>query len=442
MKLTRLLVIIILLGICGYGWYSFTSTEASEMKQKAQTLTQAENYENNQLYQLAADTYLKAIDQGQGTDAYEGYYRSCRSFYEEDPDSARQYMNNAFETMTKRYPHEASYWEAYIQYCLDREDYNKAGEVAEDAENAGASSDTLSQQEHTIRYLITESSMIYPEISLLPFDGYYRIRRDQEYGTIDESGNASVSQLYTALGEIGEDGKVLCTTEDGNTKLIDEGEVTYQKYDFTFEKAGGYGNGMLPVQNEDGTWRYVNDEGKVVADGLLTAGMFQNGVAFVQKEDGKFCLMNTDGAFSSTTYEDVRLQENGAYLFGNKTLLKNGGKWQICDGGGNPVSDFSCDDIDIYKGQPIAFCKDGKWGFVNADGTVYIEPHYEQARSFSGGVAAVKVDGTWGFIDPSDNLVIENQYEDAGYFNSEGYCVVKDIDAAGYKLIKWMVERQ
>ncbi len=453
MKSTRLLIIVIIVGITDYGWYSMLDTYHTQAVTEKTTMARAQEYQKKGLYQLAIQSYQDAIEQGQGNAAYVGYLDSCKAYYAEDPYNAASGLEEAYETMTTAYPLDPSYWEAYIQYYLDNDDLTSAAGVLSKADLRGTSSDTIEQQRKIIKYAVTTvNGERHLEMDLMPSAGYFRVCDDSSYGTCRRDGSTAITVSYDSLSQIGNGGLVLAKRENGEAKIIGPDGITYARYkDLSFENAMGVAQigddqFLTAIQKDDDTWEFIDQDGNVLADGLEKAGMFQQGAAVVEK-DGKLLLLFTDGTTQDFGYDDVKLQVNGSYLFGNgdfaRTFTKKNGKWLICDNSFQPVSDFTCDDIDAYidSNMPIAYKDGDKWGFVNPDGSICMKPAYEEARSFSNGVAAVKKDGEWGFIDGNGEMVVAPQFAEAGYFTSYGTCVVKETEKDGYGMIQWAVSR-
>lgn len=453
MKSTRLLIIVIIVGITGFGWYSVLNTSQEQSETEETTMAKAQEYQKKGLYQLAILSYRDAIDQGQGRNAYVGYLDSCKAYYAENPDYAASYLEDAYTTMTEEFPFDPSYWEADIQYYLDNDDISTAARILKKADLKGTTSDTIEQQRKIIDYAVSPAGgEQYVEMNLLPYDGYYRISDDSSYGTYWIGTGVGVAAQFSALSQVGDGGMVLAKPESGETVIVDASGITFARYkDLSFENAMGVAKVgddqyLTAIQMDDGTWEFIDQDGNVLMDGLDQAGMFQQGGAVIEK-DGKLQLLLQDGTTQDFACDDVKLQDNGAYLFGSGdsycTFTETNGKWTICDNMFQPVTDFTCDDIDVYTGSnmPIAYKDGDKWGFVNPDGTVFMEPAYEEARSYSGGVAAVKQDGEWGFIDGNGEMVVAPQFADAGYFTSYGTCVTRNSGQEGYGMIQWTVSR-
>ena len=169
--------------------------------------------------------------------------------------------------------------------------------------------------------------------------------------------------------------------------------------------------------------------------------MFQNGKAAVQTQNGDWIFVDQSGAQQGSSYEEIQLAENGAWLVNGVFLAKENGVWNLYNENGEKQGALDADEVDLNRGSGLAFAKNGKWGFATNDGSVAIEPEYDGAKSFSGGVAAVCKDGKWGFINGNDTLVIDYLLAEATYFDANGICPARTQDSDVPQMISWRVER-
>ena len=151
--------------------------------------------------------------------------------------------------------------------------------------------------------------------------------------------------------------------------------------------------------------------------------------------------MDQSGAQQGSSYEEIQLAENGAWLVNGVFLAKENGVWNLYNENGEKQGALDADEVDLNRGSGLAFAKNGKWGFATNDGSVAIEPEYDGAKSFSGGVAAVCKDGKWGFINGNDTLVIDYLLAEATYFDANGICPARTQDSDVPQMISWRVER-
>lgn len=444
MKSTRLMVIVMLVALCAMSWMLFFRSATSETAALNETVQNARDNRDKKLYQLAVDAYNSAIGMEASEELYDELLDTCEAYYSDShTNSVKKVLVSAFEAATKAYPKRADYWERYAQVYLENGDYAKAGTVLQKAMDSKASSEKLSAQWNQAYYAVKVNYRSFSYLSAIASDGLYIAVDDQAYGFIDTAAADVLSFAYRYIGPFGEDNLALAVNTDGEAALLDEDGVMYARFQASVVQAGGYGEGLIPVQLDGrNDWCYLDKTGKEVFGGYQAAGMFQDGVAAVQTAEGQWYLIDTEGKQSGDgTWEEILLSENGGYIHDGRCMMKSGGKWYLCQKDGEAVKDFSCDDMDIRVDGLIAFCLNGKWGYVSRAGKVIIEPVYDNAKSFSCGVGAVCKDGRWGFINEDGTLVVEYSFAEAEYFNEDGTCVVKMPDSGEYCLIQWYVER-
>ena len=447
MKTTRLVTAAVLIGLCGYAWYSTVSTYVDTKKQKTSVEATANDFMERRLYQLAFKNYREACAL-QGVEdpdpaLYKAELDAAKAFYQEEPEEGVELMETAYEDLRTVFPDQPFVWEESIQFQIDRDKVSEAGKLLRKANLQGVRSEKLDVQKQQLYYLYSGIALNYEHIDNMSYDGYYRAHDRSEYSLVSSADGSEVLSLELPyMGPVGEKGMVVCRTEDGEAILYTPDGVKRARFYADFEEAMAVGNGMVPLKRPGNAgWTFFDARGNEVKGGFEAVSMFQNGAAFVKPAGQPWTLMNQQGQLANISFEDVRMAENGSFLKNGVMLVKRDGQWMIADMTGAAVSDFRCDDIDINLGQPIAFRRGEKWGFVKADGTVYIEPCFEEARSFSGAVAAVKQDGLWGYISPSGNVEVDCSFQDAGYFSNDGTCSVKREGDRPWRLIKWVVDR-
>lgn len=445
MKQTRLAVIVMLIAVCAFSWF-LLGRQLLEGINNVQNLTEeGRSYQERGLYQKAIESYNDAIVQRPSRDLFHSLVQACESYYQEEPTNAvKNTLLSAYQSATAAYPDEVSYWERSAQIYLTEKEFSQAVETLRQAQRAGVSSDTLSSLWIQAYYSVKKRYQKYENITMLENENNYTVETANLYGVVDSSGNDVVAIEYQYTSPVGEDGVVLCSTQEGEVQLFDADGVMIGRSPGTVEQAHAYNENLIPVRlqgRED--WCYLDSNGQEVLGGYQQAGCFQEGTAAVQLNTGAWCLISADGTqVSDITWEEIRLDPVGRWLQGDVMLVKTEGSWKIADSTGKPVEGFSCENIDIcVQGEAIAFCQDGKWGFVQRDGTILLPPAYESAHSFSGGVASVCTDGRWDFIDTQGNVVIDGNFAGAGYFSPDsGTCPVMDnADAPEWYLIAWNV---
>lgn len=447
MKSTRLAVVVVLIALCAISWMMLAKNLGKGAGQAAEHTQQAAQYQQRRLYQLAVDEYRLAIEAEPSKERYNALIETCRAYLAEDPASdADDALLEAYSGAVRQYPDDVGYWENYIRLYVDDEDYAKANSALRQADSAGVESEALESLRYTIRYSYKRNYEAYEQISLREEQDVYVVATGGLYGAVEADGGDRARMEYSYVGPVGEDGVILCVTQEGETQLFDADGVMVARFSAAVEQAMGCAEGLIPVRLAGRSdWCYLDYEGNEICGGYLQAGRFQDGAAAVQTADGGWCLIDETGApVDGTVWEQIRLDETGRYIQDDVMLVKSDGTWKICDDKGQAVEGFSCEDIDCcYEGEPIAFCQGGLWGFADTDGTVLIQPAYEAARSFSDGVAAVRTGSGWNFIDQNGTLVIQADFANAGYFSPEsGACPVQmDPDVEEWRLITWQIAR-
>ena len=126
-------------------------------------------------------------------------------------------------------------------------------------------------------------------------------------------------------------------------------------------------NGRMKVQNADGLWGYINEQGRVLGQVKWTSiGAFADGLAMVSE--------------------------------------------QVKEGSG-------------YYSSYVT-----RYGFINEQGQTVGQVRWEAVRDFSQGLAAVQENGLWGFIDRTNTLVIPCRYSEVNAFKADGTCDVRNPD--------------
>ena len=117
--------------------------------------------------------------------------------------------------------------------------------------------------------------------------------------------------------------------------------------------------------------------------------------------------MDQTGAQQGDSYEEIQLTENGSWLVNGVYLAKKNGKWNLYSEAGEQQGALDADEVDLNRGNGLAFAKDGKWGFINGRGTQVI-----------------------------DYLLVE-----AGYFDANGKCPAKMDGNDTQVMLSWRVKR-
>lgn len=442
MKSTRLFATALLLGVCVIAWVMFLDSLTADEAAQAEHLEAAESYYEGRLYELAIEEYSKAVSIAPSEDIYRTMIDACDAFYaEEGTAEARKLLLSALTGVNQDYPELTEYWEKHAALYIEMGKFSDAVSVLSTAQKKGAESETLTAQYLEAYYAVKLHYQTYLSISDIASEGYYVIGEDTMMGVIDTAAADLIIPVYAYVGPVGEDGSVLVRTEEGESFIMDEDGVKIGRISGVVAQARAYSEEKIAVRFEGREdWCFVDCAGNELFGGFLDAGRFVGGTAAVKNADGTWTLINENGnSILDGTFEEILLDADGSFEIRNRAVMKKNGVWGMYSDDGESLNEFTADAMDLSRGEGIAFMKDGKWGFVDRSGNVVIEPQYDGARSFSCGVAAVMKDGKWGFINKENQLVIAYDYEYAGYFEENGSCPVKAVDADGYSLIYWKV---
>lgn len=312
----------------------------------------------------------------------------------------------------------------------------------------------------------------------------YPIEKKGKWGYMNQEGNIVLPFQYDYADEFSNGYAVVavrnlpCLIDLTGKHIIDTG---------IYQLLGRFADGLLPAKTFDGSFLYINVQGKRVItlpSDIYEARKFSNGVAVVAKQQDMhetkfgrdvstmgylFAFIDSEGNFiTEFIFDDaddminnlarVRqgtkfglINHKGAWVckpaYGNigsfsedKAVVDVNGKYGFINTKGDvtikPMFDYA---YNFSNGLAGVWVK-GKYGFIDASGTYRIKPQYEQIMPFAEGKAAIRKDGKWGFINTNGELILRNVFDNATVF-SEGKCAVLVkkywgfIDATGALII-------
>lgn len=432
MKIGRIISAVVLVLLCGLGWFVQISAMTSSNAQYLAELETARDHVARGLYQRAIQNYESTLsiceDNSIRTEMLEVYAQAYS-----EREITRNTYRNALEKACDLYPKESGYWEQLVELLRDVSNYNEASKALSRAERAGASSERLAGLSREIQYAFTTSSHIYTEIHRAP-SGYTTVYNGSGWGVIAPNGNRDYDCDYQYISPYSDDGSALFRTEE-TSRLLDARLVVQAIISEDISEARACGDNLLPIF-ADGKWCYLDCENESLRAGQYDdASSFQDGTAVV-RQGAAWTLIDMDGNTAvEHPFTDIKLHGNGDYSYGGLMIACADGQWGIYQSNGTEVADFSARDMDVYLGDYIAYQDaSGLWGFVDRKGNIVIEPRFAQAKSFSGGLAAVFDGSSWGFVNNKGELAVDYQFADAGYFSGKGVCLVSDIDSQYYAI--------
>lgn len=432
-----LLVILMAAGwVCAFlGVMDGRDQEAGIAADYQNYVDQAQDYSRRGLYQKAIEEYEKAVQVKNREEDWEKLLEVYAARWKED-DSIRDQYLEAAKRAVKAYKKNSGFYQILTDLCREKEDYTTACTYLERACRQGVEDPQIQALYKQVLYACELDDKSYTAFCSL-CNGYYAVSSQGLWGYLSEDGKQTIKCEYEFLGSVGE-GKAFAFTDEETSGILDMDGILQGKFNFTPEEAGIPSEDRIPVKK--GKFAYYNLLGDKQFGSYLQAGSFQDGKAAVDTGKG-WVLIDPDGNVVSETYEEIRLQPDGAYLKQNVMLAKKDGIWHLYDNKEKQIGDFACDDVDqITEDKQIAFQKDGKWGFADLKGNILIDPVYEEAKSFSQGLAGVYQDGWWGFINEENELVIPASYTAVDYFNKEGSCMVQTREKS-WQLLKRYVNQ-
>lgn len=445
MNQTRVAIAVVLSLLIVGGWISLLGGKAGETSQLSELLEQAQIEEARGLYEKAILSYEQVLSQSPKLERYEDLNRVYCAYYAKSHSSTvRRNYDNLLNRACAAFPKETQFWETHVQLYMEQSDYSKAVRLLQRAKERGISSEYLEHAYQDAYYQFRVGYKTYPQIRPGCWSGCY-VMQDSNglWGLQTMDGSEMLTSIYAMMGPCSVAGTMAITDGDGVSWLIDSNGMLLVRYDETIEDAGCWSEGLVPVKTKGSdTWSYMEDSGAESLSGYLTAGSFYGGETAVQTAAGWQIINENGETVSDAVWDEIRLDQTGAFVQNGCILAKDSSGWGIYDASWKEQGEFRCDEIDIHVDGPIAFCRDGVWGFVSEKGQEVISPAYDQAHSFSNGVAAVCRNGLWGFIDGEGRQVLDFQFTQAGYFAPNGGgCPVQRAKDGAFEIICWVVAR-
>lgn len=334
------------------------------------------------------------------------------------------YYNNAVKDYVVKFPTSATAYELLCKMYYESGSYSTLLDIALEAREKNIATEQVAKWYNECAYMLksVKSGVEEPQ----PFlGGYARVKINETYGYIKESGDFLLAPVYTgASAMMG----VNAAVNDGEEwHIINSAGFKVARTSTPVDYMGILVGGKIPV-GKGGKYAYVTSS-LVIPENLPYdyASNFKNGVAAVKKGD-KWAIIDTDEKqITDYIFEDVILDEYDTCCNEGVILVKKDGKYYMVNTQGSKITDQAFDDAKAFAGNgPAAVCIAGKWGFVDNTGKIVIEPQYEGAKSFNIGLGAVYVDGAWGYVNTNGIIRIKCQFEDCQSFSTNGIAAVKE----------------
>lgn len=423
MKNTTLITVLLIV-LMALGWTSaLLAPRNKEQEEIDSHISQAEEYEDRQLYQKAIEEYDAALKMRNDEHIWALKLDAYKSLYEwNDVDFYKKYLQAA-ETSAKLFPMNADFQICLADLYLCKEKYDSAFKSLSDAVAAGNKDEQVVDYLFNVKYAFKVQKALYNDYRPYCNEFYTVSRKKNTFFYLKASDRSyDYNNMYSFAGPIGENGIRLIKNELG-TYIINDKNVIQGILKFEPDDSGIYADGLIPIKR-DGKYSYYDVLGDIQFDGASFdyAGTFTNGTAAVCVNK-KWKIINKDGKpIDDKEFEDVVLFSDGTYSKKDVKLFKYDGKYHLTVKGEERGS-FDGADILTDDGL-IAVCVNGKWGYVDFEGEMKIEPQFLLARSFSKGLAAVFNGESWGFINKDGQLAIDYQFLDVDYFDKNRNCMV------------------
>lgn len=432
MKKGRIILTVFLVLLIVFGWFGKAKTGVKNIKKYNDFVNMAKEYSDDRLYQKSIRAFDNALKIKDSYSLRDEWVKTYGLAYEDGVVSKNDYINAMYEACSK-YEKKTELWETLIDFCVYNKDYSNAYSYYTKSVNAKAKSEKLSELRDEIVYSYTVKNRIFNK-AIRSTNGFYTLFDGMHWGVMTPSGDWKYECDYDYISPVAGSLEVLITTRSG-LRVLDYSNVVQSiiDSDINIDNSKAVSEGRALMYN-DGYEFYDYNSKEFVLQKYEDASIFTNGIAAVE-ENSKWHLIDTEGkAVNSTEYDDIKLYDNGEYLYDGLMLASVNGKYALYTQKGEKKYDIPGVNADKYFGQPVAFQdENGKWGFADK-GNIIIEPQFDEAKSFCSNVAAVRSGDTWGYINKNGKLIIDYQFVDAGYFTSDGVCFVSLVNGEYFEI--------
>lgn len=426
MKKIRLVISIFLIAMVVTSWFSFVSSEMKSVSQRSKYEEEAALYMESGLYQKAIEAYENAQKEKYKTGTAEKLIEAMKSAYFDGTGKASAYTSAYLELCCAN-PEKTEYWRDLFTFCIEQEDYATAFSVYTEMNKLKVKKSELYELTDKVVYYCSEKNKIYNILSGNTV-GYYSAFDGRKWRVVSSENDSLYEDNYSYIGGVSSNLDVILVGEN-DVRLKDKNDVVQAILTKHTENMRAYGNGMIPMQQEDELWNYYNTDAKdYTLTGYVDASTFQNGIAAVKDKNG-WQIINTDGTVhSDTVFTDVKLYDNGEFVNGGFFVAAVDGVYNLYNIDCVSVTSINAVDMDGYHGSYIAYCdSSNKWGYMDTKGNVVIEPMFTTAKSFSNGLAGVSDGENWAFVNQAGRIVSDYCYMFIGYNSADNYCPVGNM---------------
>lgn len=294
-------------------------------------------------------------------------------------------------------------------------------------------------------------------------DGVGRVRLDDKYGAVNETGKEIIPMKYAFLGEFRNG--VAIFNEGGVREWGDKvigGKWGLINKKNTIVVAASYNllerieDDLIIAQKEE-NWGVINASAKTVipfdyslieaySTDYLRVNMGGELSEMGSMYGGEWGVLDKTGkVIIEIIYEELGTINDGLIA------AYNGEGWGFIDENGNEIVPFKYTSVDPFENGYAIVNYDWMNGIINNQGKEVVPTKYDNIQNISHGIASVLVNDKWGYIDMTGKVLITPKYKEASSFNfikdeksnkTSLVAVVKTtnlygiIDSKGIELIK------
>ncbi len=220
--------------------------------------------------------------------------------------------------------------------------------------------------------------------------------------------------LDCEYGEFMADSSGYVSVEKNGRKGLIEEETGKIMIPFEYKNMGNYSEGLIPAENLNEDWGYLDVNGKIVIPFEYSdAGNFSEGLAAVYKKTGKYMDFGFDRIETRKCgYIDKKGHVIIPFVFQQSYTVA--------------MNEFH--NGLAVQGYTNNYLCAKNYGYINMQGKWVVKPKYDDARDFHNGLAEVVRDGKYGYINTKGEEVIPCKYDEYGgyYVNDSTIQMNKD----------------
>lgn len=235
---------------------------------------------------------------------------------------------------------------------------------------------------------------------------------DEEYEEVTafSDGLAFVSHITEPIQIIDTKGKVVKTLPNNICKI-----KVWQVSDEVCTKA--LWEDVAVFEDKNGMYGYINSNGEILFDALLSASRFSGNLALIQEEgQNNLTVIDKSGRKKGTI--DISKYYIQTTIFSEGKLpvtdLKTGKLVYLNEKGNidlKPVKNYKVSEQRFLSGYAVVKNENHEWAVINAKGENAIRAgKYSWISNLGNGLFVVEKNDKWGVVDSEDNTVLDFNY--------------------------------